>query len=206
MDRAELFYLLPYPFSLLLSLGIFIYSWRHPNVKGASAYTWFVGGQTLSIFGFVMELFTPNLNLKIMWDKFQWLTEGTIIIVAFLAFAIQFTEYKLRSQIIFWTLLLFTPAIFNILVVIDNIHHLIYLSPHLTTDYPFPDLAYHFNLVVDIFAVYVYAAPIFGIHLLVTCMILAKWESRTIFRERQDNLQRRKGKLYWSIPKSATIY
>lgn len=167
MNREEILYLIPYVASLFLSAGVFLYSWRRRRVRGAGAYTWFVGGQTLSIFGFIMELITPNLQVKIMWDKFQWLTEGTIIVVAFLVFAIQFTEYSLQHPIIFWSILLSIPAIFNLLMITDGLHHLIYSNPHLTTDYPFPDLTYGLNIVADVFALYIYIAAIFGIFLLV---------------------------------------
>jgi putative nucleotidyltransferase with HDIG domain len=167
MNREEILYLIPYVASFFLSAGVFLYSWRRRRVRGAGAYTWFVGGQTLSIFGFIMELVTPNLQFKIMWDKFQWLTEGTIIVVAFLVFAIQFTEYKLQRPIVFWFILLSIPAIFNLLVITDGLHHLIYPNPHLTTDYPFPDLTYDLGIVIDVFALYIYIAVIFGIFLLV---------------------------------------
>jgi len=167
MNREEILYLIPYLASLFLSAGIFIYSWRHRHVRGAGAYTWFVGGQTLSIFGFIMELVTPDLQNKILWDKFQWLTEGTVIVVAFLIFAIRFSEYKIQHPAISWFAMLLIPTVFNLLVLTDGLHHLIYPNPHLTTDYPFPDLAYNFDIVIDVFALYFYSATMFGISLLV---------------------------------------
>ncbi|HXQ34156.1 MAG TPA: hypothetical protein VN843_09095, partial [Anaerolineales bacterium] len=62
MNREEVLYLAPYIFSLTLCLGIFWYSWRHRHVRGARAYTWFVGGQTLTILGFIFELISPSLE------------------------------------------------------------------------------------------------------------------------------------------------
>src|ERR1700690_1043731 len=126
MNREEILYLVPYLISLALSVGVFLYSWRHRAVRSAGAYTWFVGGQTLSIFGFIMKLISPDLQSKILWDKFLWIVQGTIIIVAYLAFAIQFTENKLKRPVVFWIVLLAIPAIFNLFVITDSIHHLIY--------------------------------------------------------------------------------
>ncbi|MEW5938661.1 MAG: HD domain-containing phosphohydrolase [Chloroflexota bacterium] len=167
MNREEVLYLIPYLLSLLLSVGIFFYSWAHRRVRGARAYTWFVGGQTLSIFGFIMELVTPNLEIKIVWDKFQWLTESGLIVIAFVAFAIQFADHKPSQPTIFWTVLLAIPIVFNALVVTDGFHHLIYPNPHLTSDYPYPDLAYDFTTAIYVFALYIYIATFFGAGLLV---------------------------------------
>ncbi|MBI1794998.1 MAG: HD domain-containing protein [Chloroflexi bacterium] len=171
MNREELEYLYPYLISLALSVGILIYAWQRRKVRGAGAYTWFIGGQTLSIFGFIMELVNSNLQTKIFWDKFQWFTEGTVVVFAFLIFAIQFTEYKIRRPKLFWTMALIVPIVFNILVLTDGKHHLIYPNPHLTSDYPFPDLEYNFTIAVDMFSLYVYSASLFGIGLLIRRII-----------------------------------
>jgi PAS domain S-box-containing protein/putative nucleotidyltransferase with HDIG domain len=166
MTLEELLYLPPYLISLLLSFGIFIYAWLHRRVRGARAYTWFMAGQTLSIFGFIMELISPNLEIKIVWDKFQWLTQA-MVIVAYLAFAIQFTEHKLRHPGATWGILIAFPLIFNILVVTDGFHHLIYPDPHLNAAQPFSELEYSFTAVVYIYSLYVYGATFYGIGLLV---------------------------------------
>src|SRR5688572_16104628 len=167
MNREELLYLVPYLVSLALSLGVFIYSWQHRHVRGAGAYTWFVAGQTLSIFAFIMELTNPNLGPKILWDKFQWVTETSVIVIAFLIFAIQFTETRIQRPVIFWVILLSIPTAFNILLITDGTHHLIYPNPHLTANYPFPDLEYDFTIVVYILAFYIYSTSLYGIGLLV---------------------------------------
>ena len=72
MNREEILYLAPYVFSLLLSVGVFLYTWQHRNVRGARVYTWYVGGQSLTILGFILELISPTLRIKIFWDKFQF--------------------------------------------------------------------------------------------------------------------------------------
>src|ERR1700690_3794734 len=137
MNRDEIIYLVPYLISLALSLGVLLYSWQHRQVRGASAYTWFVGGQTLSIFGFIMKLISPDLQSKILWDKFLWFVQGTLIIVAFLAFANQVTKYKIKHPGKVWVLVFVIPTIFNLLVITDNLHHLIYPNPQLILEPPF---------------------------------------------------------------------
>jgi PAS domain S-box-containing protein len=168
MNREEVLYLAPYFFSLALSLGIFWYSWRHRHVRGARAYTWYVGGQTLTILGFILELISASLETKIFWDKFQWLTVTYLVILPFLIFSIQYSEHKLRNPRSIWSFWLAIPVILTILLLTDSFHHLIYPNPHLSTDFPFSELQYDFTFVVYIYAlVYVYGANIYGLSLLI---------------------------------------
>lgn len=167
MYREEVLYLAPYLFSLLLSLGVFLYAWRHRDVRGARAYTWFVGGQTLTILGFIFELISPNLEIKILWDKFQWLTDTYLVILPFLIFSIQYSEHTLRYPFLTWGFWLTIPVLFTILLLTDSFHHLIYPNPHMGTDFPFPELKYDFTFIVYIYAlVYVYGANLYGLSLL----------------------------------------
>lgn len=166
MNRTELLYLLPYLGSLALTTAILIYAWRHRQVRGGPAYVWLVLGQTLSILGFILELITPELPVKITWDKIQWLTD-TIIVVAVPIFAARYTDYKPRHPRLLTGLLFAIPAWFNVLVLTDPITHSIYVDPHLSNTYPFPDLEYQFTLFVDIYAVYVYAVSLAGVGLLI---------------------------------------
>lgn len=168
MNREEVLYLAPYFFSLALSLGIFWYSWRHRHVRGARAYTWYVGGQTLTILGFIFELISASLETKIFWDKFQWLTITYLVILPFLIFSIQYSEHKLRNPRIIWSFWLAIPVILTILLLTDSFHYLIYPNPQLSTDFPFSELQYDFTFVVYIYAlVYVYGANIYGLSLLI---------------------------------------
>jgi len=55
---------------------------------------------------------------------------------------------------------------FTGILLTDNVHHLLYPNPHLSSDYPFPELKYDFTYVVYIFAlIYVYGANFYGISL-----------------------------------------
>jgi PAS domain S-box-containing protein len=168
MSREEVFYLVPYLLSLSLSLGIFLYTWRHRDVRGAKVYSWFVAGQTLTILGFILEMVSPNLQIKILWDKFQWLTISFLAIVPFLRFSIQFSEYEPRSPRLTWGFWLALPSLFTAFLLTDNIHHLIYRNPHLSADYPFPELHYDFTSITYLYAIlYIYCVNLYGISLLI---------------------------------------
>ncbi|HEU0292516.1 MAG TPA: histidine kinase N-terminal 7TM domain-containing protein [Anaerolineales bacterium] len=168
MNREEIIYLLPYLFSQLISLGVFTYTWQHRWVRGATTYSWFVAGQTLGIFGFILELISPNVESKLLWDKFQWLADSFLVFIPFLIFSVQFSEYKLRSPRLTWSFWIALPTLFTVLLFTDSLHHLIYPNPHLNADYPFPELKYDFTWVIYIYAlIYVYAVNLYGISLLI---------------------------------------
>lgn len=166
MTRAEVFYLLPYFASLALSLGILYYTWERRAAKGVTAFTWYTAGQTLWIFGFILELLTSDLFGKIFWDGFQWLA-GLIIVIAFPIFTVQYTEYKFKKTQRMFVLALVIPVIFTAILMTDGIHHLIYPNPHLTVDTPFPELLYDFTWVVYGYALYGYGTAIWATGLLV---------------------------------------
>src|SRR5262245_47625441 len=137
MNREEILYLVPYVFSLLLSMGIFLYTWQHRTVRGARVYTWYVGGQSLTILGFILELISTTLGIKIFWDKFQWLTISYFVVLPFLIFTIQYSEHQLRHPTLDWISIGIFLIGFTALLLTDDIHHLLYPNPHLSTDYPF---------------------------------------------------------------------
>lgn len=184
MNSEQLLYLAPYLISLGVSLGIFLYSWQHRNVKGARAYLWYVAGQLLSTMGFIFETISPNLSVKIFWDKFQWLTEGFIIIFAFLVFVFQFTEAKQRNPKLFWAIMLIIPLAFNLIVATDGAHHLIYENAHLEMSRPYSQLTYNFTPAVYLFSLYIYGAPLYGMLLLLRFAFkkqdIYRWQAVTI--------------------------
>jgi PAS domain S-box-containing protein len=168
VNREEILYLLPYLLSLTLTLGILIYTWRHRHARGARIYSWFVGGQTLTIMGFILELISPNLQTKLLWDKFQWLTDSFLVFIPFLIFSIQFSEHKLRRPRLTWGYWIGLPILFTILLLTDNQHHLLYVNPRLLPSHPFSELQYGFTFVVYLYVLfYVYAANFYGISLLI---------------------------------------
>ena len=168
MSREEILYLVPYLFSLALSLGIFTYTWRHRYVRGARMYSWFVGGQTLTILGFIFELVSPNLQIKILWDKFQWITDIFLVVLPFLVFSVQYSEYKLRRPTLAWGFVGAMVLGFTALLVTDDLHHQLYPNPSLSADTPFPELKYDFTTAVYVFSLlYVYGANLYGLSLLI---------------------------------------
>lgn len=168
MDREEVFYLVPYVLSLCITLSVFFYTWRHRSIRGARTYSWFVGGQSIAVIGFLFELVSPNIATKIMWDKFQWLAEFYLIILPFLFFVVEFTDQKInRPRLIIGGLASILLS-FTILLLTDDLHHLFYPDPQLTSDSPFPNLIYTFTPLIYLYSlVYIYGINLFGLGLII---------------------------------------
>ncbi|MCQ3937742.1 MAG: hypothetical protein DPW18_11940 [Chloroflexi bacterium] len=165
MNLVETTYLIPYFVSLLLSLAILYYVWEKRRAQGALAFGWYVLGQFLWISGFILELISPDLEDKIFWDGFQWLS-ANLILIALPVFAVQFTEYRLRNPRLAFAASLFAPAVFTLLLITDGFHHWIYGSSTLLGTHPFAELAYDPALAVYGYALYSYAIMAWGLSIL----------------------------------------
>ena len=170
MSRAEILYLLPYLGSLALSLGVAAYAWHRRNVKGAMAYFWYATGQTLWIFGFIIELLVTDITGKIFWDGFQWLA-GHLVVIAFPVFAVQYTERKLKHPQRLFLLSLVVPILFTFLLTTDSLHHWIYRNPVQLSSAPFSELSYDFTWIVYGYAIYSYITLFWGVGLLIRRII-----------------------------------
>jgi PAS domain S-box-containing protein len=168
VDREEIFYLVPYVLALAVSLGVFVYTWLHRHVRGAGIYTWFVGGQCLTVFAFILELVGRNLEVKLLWDKIQWLTDTYLVFIPFLLFSLQFSEFRLSRPRLTWGIWLGIPILFTLLLFTDSLHHLVYPNPHLSAASPFPELLYDYTFVVYGYSlIFIYGINIYGISLLI---------------------------------------
>jgi len=155
MTPAQLIYLLPYLGSLALSMGVLIYTYVQRRALGARAFFWYVGGQTLWVFGFILEMVNFNLGCKIFWDAAQWLA-GAVSLVAFPVFAVQYTEFKLKRPRLFFALSLVVPVLLLLALLADPLFHWIYVRPELIVTGPFAELKYEFTAFVYFYAAYSY--------------------------------------------------
>ena len=156
MDIKEITYLLPYLGSLGLSLGVLFYVWKRLGPRGSLAYLWSAGAESLYIIAYIIELITPGLRGKIFWDGIQWLA-AAVLLASFPAFVVQYTEFKIKHPRYVFSISLFVPAAFSLLVVTDSLHHWIYLNSRIISSGLFPALIYDYSPFVVIFAVYSYA-------------------------------------------------
>jgi len=162
----KVLFLIPYILSLVITIGVLVYTWRHRSVRGARAYVWYVIGQALWVFGYIIELVSQRLNAKIFWDQFQYIA-GLIILVAFPIFVIQYTETTLHRPGLLLSLSLIVPISFIGFLLTESFHHILYPSPHLDYTYIFSELRYDFSWLVYVYAIYSYLVSLFGLVFLI---------------------------------------
>ncbi|MFZ5858774.1 MAG: HD domain-containing phosphohydrolase [Chloroflexota bacterium] len=165
MTRVEFLYLLPYLLSLALSAGVATYTWRHRRIQGAGAYAILSSAQTLAVFGFILELISPDLNGKLIWDKFQWITFA-VEAVAIPIFVVQYTKYPFPRARIGWVLIALLPVSMMVMVMADPWLHIIYPNPHLVQAFLFGELVYDFTWFTYLFAAYGYTMTAFSFFVL----------------------------------------
>ena len=166
MDTDRLLYLIPYVISAFLSLGILIYAWRKRNYRSARELSFFLLGQTFWLFGIILELIASDINIKILWDKFQWVG-GVISLVSLPYFAARFANYTLRKKPLISGLLAIVPTLFILLVLTDPFHHLLYPDPRLVIEPFFSELTYTYTWLVYTFGLYSYIITIGGVIFLI---------------------------------------
>lgn len=156
MTSTELFYLLPYLASLLLSIAILFFVWGKRKAKGAVALSLYILGQSTWILGFILELTGDDLSTKIMWDQLEWLSAHLIVIII-PVFAVQYADHKMRHMRRWFAASLIVPFLFTLLTFTNEFHSLIYQNPRLLPPDPFRELTYDFTLAVYIYTIYSYA-------------------------------------------------
>ena len=166
MDTDRLLYLIPYVISAFLSLGILNYAWRKRNYRSARELSFFLLGQTFWLFGIILELIASDINIKILWDKFQWIG-GVISLVSLPYFAARFANYTLRKKPLFSGLLAIVPTLFILFVLTDPYHHLLYPDPRLIIEPFFSELTYTYTWLVYVFGLYSYIITIGGVIFLI---------------------------------------
>lgn len=155
-------FLAAYFLSLFITLSIFFYAWRHRHVQGTDIYAWYVLGQSLWTFGYILELLAITLSGKIFWDSVQWIA-GIIITIAFPVFTVRYANFKLRKSKLLFRLSLIVPFLFFIALITDTYHHLLYPNPHLDESVIFSALTYDFTWVVYVYALYSYLVTLTGL-------------------------------------------
>mgnify|MGYP002713028248 CR=1 FL=1 len=159
-------YLLPYLFSLAITLSISIYTWQHRQVVGAKPYFVMTLSQSFVIFASIFELAQTELNTKIFWDNVQWL--GALIIpIAFLIFALEYSNKPISNKRQLLGKLLIIPILFLLLVGTNRFHGLTLSNPRLISGYPFSALTYDFTPIVWLTTLYLYTLILISIFILI---------------------------------------
>ena len=140
-------YLLPYIFSVAISMSVALYAWRRRSVQGAFPYGWVAFSQALWTFGYIFELQSQTLAGKHFWDDFQWLG-ALIAIYTFPAAILEYAGYRPSSPKRMWILLAIVPGAFLIFLLTPGLHSFVHGPQVLVPGEPFSHLEYDFTPLV----------------------------------------------------------
>jgi PAS domain S-box-containing protein len=145
--------LLPYAFSMSISLSIGIYCLRRRNVPGATPYGWLALTQGFLVAAFMMRQVSPTLDEKIFWTSLQWFATF-FIPYTYPIFTAQFMGYHTKDVKALRYIFGIVPIGMTILLLTNGYHHLIYPNPHLLAGDPFSTLEYNFTWLIQGYTLY----------------------------------------------------
>lgn len=156
----------PILLSLLLTLAIGAYAWRHRAKPGICSFIYLSIMEVSWMIGYILELASPNIQAKIFWDDFQFI--GLMCIPYFLlTFAYDYTgdarSLSTRTRILWISL----PVIFLVLLYTNPLHGWVRTpTARIVPGKPFDILLYDFTPIMWVSFVYSYLAYIIAMILL----------------------------------------
>ena len=167
-SRDELVFLTPYFLSILVLAGIMFYASRNRYIRGARIFAWHLGGHILTLGGSVLELVSADLQTKLFWNTFQWLTAAFLVTLPFLLFALRFSGQTHRSTSFTLGVVLTCLGLFTTLLLTDYLHHLVYRNVQMIPSGPFRALTYDVTPVLFFYLLlFTYGANLYGIVLII---------------------------------------
>jgi PAS domain S-box-containing protein len=125
-------------------------------VRGAIPFALISCAEALWMFGYIVELVSPSLEAKVLWDNIQWI--GLVAIAPLsLAFALQYTGHSPSRPMLLWGALSAAPVLFLVLAFTDARHGLIRPDARLVPGQPFSALMYQFSVTSWLAFIYCYA-------------------------------------------------
>ncbi|MCB9438546.1 MAG: PAS domain-containing protein [Anaerolineales bacterium] len=150
---TTLLHLTPYLASLSISLAVGAYAWQHRQVAGARYFALYALFQASWTIGYVLELGTPSLQGKVLWDDFQFIGfiySGAPMII----FALIYTGRPIKSTRRLWFWLSIVPVVSLALVVTNAWHGIVRGEAWLVEDTPFDVLYYDFTPAIFLMGAY----------------------------------------------------
>ncbi len=173
MNEQALLIFLPNIISILVTLGVFLFTWRRRDEAGAAAFSWYVLSSLLyTLFG-VFELFSNTIGGKRFWGNLRFVVTlfGPLV---FLNFALTFTRRKLSHPERIWKFLIGLALLLVLVLYTDFYHHWVYPQGSIASTEPFSPLNYEFTVAAWIFILYGYGVGIWGLLLLISAFINAR--------------------------------
>jgi PAS domain S-box-containing protein len=159
--------LLPYVLSVMLSLSLSAYGYRHRQIPAARPFIVFTLGQALWTQGYIGELVAETLPGKVAWDSYQFI--GMFVATtATLYIAIRYTGKPVRHprRLLQWLLVI--PVLVTAAALTEPLHHLMRGSAHIVPGKLVGALWYDFTLIDSLGFLYAYGVLLWATGILIS--------------------------------------
>ena len=169
-SRLDIYVSLIYLLAAILYVWLGLYAWRKRPAVAVTPFAWIMLGMSIWSFAYSMEIFLPDLPLKLFVFKFEYI--GMVSIPVFLLFfALEFTGnshlLSLRTRLLLWVI----PFVILIMVWTNGFHHLMWSSAVVVDVLGFELLSVQHGLFYWIQLVFSYLLAIFSCILLIMEMV-----------------------------------
>jgi PAS domain S-box-containing protein len=132
-----------------------IYAWRRRKTNGAIPFALAALGQASWTVGYIFELASPSLEVKIFWDNAQ-LVGMFAAAMGFFVFALEYAGHGPSHPKLIWGLLAIVPVVSLLLVFTNRFHGWARPSAQLIPGEPFSALVYDFSALDWVMFTYAY--------------------------------------------------
>lgn len=150
--RDLLFIFLPLV-SGIISLMLAVVAFRRRAVTGAWPFMFMLLSAALWSLGQVVEVISPTLEAKIVWDNIQFIAQSGLTLSS-LVFALHYTNRQGLLKRWVWGLLAIEPLAITALAWTDPAHNLVRVAPRLVEAAPAPVLVYQYGVAMWIDCIY----------------------------------------------------
>ncbi|HKI54004.1 MAG TPA: histidine kinase N-terminal 7TM domain-containing protein [Anaerolineales bacterium] len=166
---------LPLIASIVLTVGVGIYAWRHHQSPGIKTFMYVTLAELSWSVGYLFELSSPSLAGKLFWDDFQFI--GSMFVPFLLMiFAYEYTGQEKSISRRTRMLLIAFPILFLLLLYTNPLHALVRNgTAHIEQGKPFDTLLYDFTQLMWVSFFYSY-----GTYMVATILFV-----RNLFRQQR---------------------
>lgn len=176
-------YIIPLLLAAIISAALAFFAWQRRSTPGATPFVVFMAAVMLWSLAYALELAGTNLETKIFWARVKY-TGIPAVPVAWLAFALQYTNQDAWLTRKHLTLLSIIPMITILLMWTNPIHQLMWVQPRLNTDGPFTIIQKNFGGWFWVHFIYTYVLLLIGTVMLIRMLLrsphLYRWQVNTV--------------------------
>lgn len=130
-------YILPLLAAAAISAPQAVYAWRRRSMPGATAFALLMAAVLVWALSYTLELAVAGLPAKLAWARVTYLCTALLPLL-WLLFAVQYGGPEQRVSRRLWLVLPIEPFLTALLVLTNDVHHLVWTHVALDTSGPFP--------------------------------------------------------------------